>query len=236
MSTVPKIKENETGRRGNGGIRARSASPKTRRATGPRTPEGKLRARYNAVTHGIFAGVVLLDRESEAEFKKLIRLLREDYQPTRHIEEILVAKLAMIIWQQRRLLQAEQNELSRSTVFEELERTDQHVAEAYAWVRSEEARRLGLIHRTDNLFVLTFCVQHLKTLRSGIEVRGFKPEEDRTLLELIFGRGAGLFHPVVFEYEIDQEKSPAAPAVGTESGKENKKDLVARFLESLDLE
>ena len=75
------------------------------------TAEGRPRSRYNAVLHGIFAQVVLTGRESERKYRGLLRALREDRRPEGALEELLVEKLAMYFWRQRRLIQAEQAEI-----------------------------------------------------------------------------------------------------------------------------
>ena len=57
--------------------------------------------------HGIFSDVVMEALESPEEFWELVRDLREHFDPAGRLEEILVEKLATIIWRYRRLLRAE---------------------------------------------------------------------------------------------------------------------------------
>jgi len=52
-----------------------------RRATGPRTRQGKARSKRNALKHGVFAKDVVLPDESDAEFHALLDGLRNDFQP-----------------------------------------------------------------------------------------------------------------------------------------------------------
>jgi hypothetical protein len=86
-------------------------TPPVRRVTGPRTLQGKGRSKHNALKHGIFSKVVLLENESKVEFDSLLDGLREDFEPEGMIETVLVEKLAMLVWRHRRLLIAEDAEI-----------------------------------------------------------------------------------------------------------------------------
>ena len=73
-------------------------------ATGPRTQRGKERSKRNALKHGIFSSTVLLKEEPRAEFNSMLRGLRNDFKPQGTLEEILVDKLASLLWRHRRLM------------------------------------------------------------------------------------------------------------------------------------
>ena len=49
-----------------------------RKATGPRTQQGKERSKHNAITHGIFSKAVVLKGESQADFDALLSALYQD--------------------------------------------------------------------------------------------------------------------------------------------------------------
>jgi hypothetical protein len=85
---------------------AATSSALARRATGPRTRLGKERSSRNSLKDGIFSGVVLLKSEKTNQFKALLQGLRRALKPEGMLEETLVEKLAVILWQYRRLLQA----------------------------------------------------------------------------------------------------------------------------------
>jgi hypothetical protein len=82
-----------------------------RRSTGPATQKGKLQSRYNALKHGILASDWLITEgdgaENAAEFKKFLAVLQEDLAPVGALEEILVEKIAICCWRQRRVLKCE---------------------------------------------------------------------------------------------------------------------------------
>jgi hypothetical protein len=59
-----------------------------RKATGPRTRQGKERTKYNALKQGIFSKLVILEGESRAEFDALWNGLRDDFRPEGTFEDI----------------------------------------------------------------------------------------------------------------------------------------------------
>ena len=67
----------------------------------------KLEANRIRFKHGILSVAVLVDDESRPQYELLCRQLHRDFRPEGMFEEILVEKLATLIWRYRRLLQAE---------------------------------------------------------------------------------------------------------------------------------
>jgi len=90
-----------------GDVSANDSSSPSRQSTGPRTSQGKDRSKYNAVKHGIFSKVIVLKAEPRIAFDALLNGLFHDLQPEGELEEILVEKLAILIWRYRRLIVAE---------------------------------------------------------------------------------------------------------------------------------
>jgi hypothetical protein len=91
-----------------------TSSSFTRRATGPRTPRGKERSKFNARKHGLFSKAVLLQDESHAEYDALLNGLMESRQPQGKLEIVLVENLATLLWRKRRLLQVETAESGKA--------------------------------------------------------------------------------------------------------------------------
>ena len=79
----------------------------SRQSTGPRTPKGKERSKYNALKSGIFSKVIVLKGESRGTFDKLLNGLFSDSQPVGELEQILVEKIAILVWRYRRLIVTE---------------------------------------------------------------------------------------------------------------------------------
>jgi hypothetical protein len=74
--------------------------------SGPRTPQGKLRAKYNRIHNGIFARIVLTGepfRESKKDYAALLAALRDDIRPVGALQELLVEKLAFVVLRQSRV-------------------------------------------------------------------------------------------------------------------------------------
>ena len=90
------------------------------RSTGPRTPEGKNVARWNALKHGLLAREIVVaagpGQENAAEFRFLLEQLRCDLRPVGALEEILVEKIAACYWRLRRLLHSETGEVRKGLV------------------------------------------------------------------------------------------------------------------------
>ena len=84
-------------------------------STGPKTEAGKSIVAGNATKHGILSHRLILADESEEEFQCLFDSLCESLRPAGQLELVLVEKIAMNVWRQRRLVRAEQAgiELSR---------------------------------------------------------------------------------------------------------------------------
>lgn len=94
-----------------------STLPPAKVSTGPRTTSGKAIASKNAITHGLFSNAVLKS-ESRSEYESLLEGLREYFKPVGMFEEILVEKLAVLIWRYRRLIITEKTEIESGSPLE----------------------------------------------------------------------------------------------------------------------
>jgi hypothetical protein len=170
----------------NGGERPEAGTaapiPIVRKTTGPRTELGKRSASRNAMKHGVFSKVVVLESESKAEFGKLLEELWEDRHPVGKCEELLVEKLACIIWRQRRLFSAERAEVQKST-----ESLKWNCLE-HVWGKSLEGEiTCGLIEKVSMREVNQRCQLLLLALQVQISLQGFDEKGDRRFLEMIYG-------------------------------------------------
>ncbi len=81
-------------------------------STGPQSGPGKVIARSNATRHGIFSSQLVLDDEEPDDFRALVIALQNDLRPVGALELTLVERIAVSIWRQRRLVQAETAKLN----------------------------------------------------------------------------------------------------------------------------
>jgi hypothetical protein len=165
--------------------RSGSRGPADKKATGPRTRQGKEKSKHNATRHGIFSSAVVTRGESQAEFDGVLNGLREDRQPVGKFEELLLDKLASDFWRLRRVLIAEAAEI-------------QAQAESVAWNGKERIREeaaglsqfngnRGLIRRISNRAALLGCLDLLEELKGSIQERGFSLELDKIPLAKLYG-------------------------------------------------
>ncbi len=166
----------------------RSGSRRLRKATGPRTGQGKRKSSRNATKHGIFSAVIVVKSESQAEYEELLRGLRETLQPEGALEELLVEKLGTLAWRHRRLLLAESAEIRKNTEFVESDQRNQERETAEKlWNMSALLCGRGLIGNTHNGHVLERGLQLLAILRKDIEEVGFKPDQHTPILGKLYG-------------------------------------------------
>ncbi len=89
-------------------------------STGPRTEAGKSRSRQNALKHGILASALLITAgegaEDPAEFNELLGGLHRDLAPVGTLEEMMVEKIAVCWWRQKRVLSCEAGFVQRAFV------------------------------------------------------------------------------------------------------------------------
>jgi hypothetical protein len=158
--------------------------PSMRRATGPRTPQGKARSKLNALKQGLFSKAVLLESESPAEYESLLNALREGLQPHGELEEVLVEKLATILWRERRLLQAEAAEIEKATTLN-LDRMVQQEADELEYAQLKEAPDRKLTH-SSNLTVFRNAIEILNIVR-GMQEDDSQAEKAGKLFRAIYG-------------------------------------------------
>jgi hypothetical protein len=187
---IPPSKKQDTNQSAQ--LTTQAGSPiRARKRGGPRTAMGKKRSMRNAVKHGIFAKVVLSDNEPTAQFDSLLQGFRNDLQPEGAMEEILVEKLASLTWRYRRMLIAERAEIraeQRCSTRDGV-REKQHREEALMLYSAIERSGPGLFARLGNPLIQQRCTDLLKSLRLGIQIRGFDPASDGAILRMIFGEG-----------------------------------------------
>jgi len=152
------------------------------KSRGPRTPVGKLRSKYNATKHGIFSSVVLLESESQSEFDSLLEGLRRYFRPKGTLEEILVEKLATLIWRYRRLLTAEVAEIRIGIAFPCRSKEHQSTR-VVTIVETVDGQVHGnLMQGIADPEIREKCLALLRDLKTGIDTGGFDTNRDSAIL------------------------------------------------------
>lgn len=72
------------------------------KSTGPRTEEGKLRSRQNALRHGLTARTVVAALEDADEYQSFAAGIAADYGARTASERELISRLASVLWRLRR--------------------------------------------------------------------------------------------------------------------------------------
>jgi len=153
------------------------------KSTGPRTPQGKQRSKYNALKHGIYSKAPLLKDESRARFQSLLHELQEYHQPEGSTEELLVEKIAILTWRHRRFLKAEIAEISKGTEFLGADNLRRLAFEAH----NRENSLGGMLPNHTNPIVLDYAIVLLNELRRDFEERGLDIKEDVRTLSKLYG-------------------------------------------------
>lgn len=87
--------------------KAKSNRQNAQKSTGPRTDAGKAKSAANALSHGILSRDLLLPDESAEQWSALLEQLMTELQPVGTLEQILVERIAVAAWRQRRLVRVE---------------------------------------------------------------------------------------------------------------------------------
>src|SRR5712692_5851924 len=89
-----------------------------RKATGPKTPAGKLRASRNARKHGLFAAEFVFSAEEKREFDQLRRNLWKELEPKSPLQELALEYVLAAAWRTKLALRGEQAELRKQLEIE----------------------------------------------------------------------------------------------------------------------
>ena len=102
------------------------------KSTGPRTPEGKNRSRFNAVKHGMTARTLVLPDEDASVLQMRLESWINDLQPQSNVEQALVEQAVHASWKLERADRAEVARLSHIMESVPAEEVNRHREEAAA--------------------------------------------------------------------------------------------------------
>jgi hypothetical protein len=195
------------------GAQPRLNQPASRRATGPRTVRGKERSKLNALKHGLFFKAVLLEGESRAEYLSFLNDLRTEFQPQGEMESVCVENLSLLLWRKRRLLQAENAEISDQIVKTEIQFKAKMRVEAFEISRSAITSG-GLLKHIHNPHIVTETKETLICFRELVVSGRFT--EDSRLIEKLYGEGPNEGIPYAFRtiYEVYARSASLVKTIG----------------------
>jgi hypothetical protein len=102
------------------------------RSTGPRTPEGKSRSRFNGLKHGLTAAVPVIPGEDPAVYQARLEAMIESLPPRNQVELDLLGRVAATTWSLERATRAEAAQISQRIKDETIERQRREEDEAIA--------------------------------------------------------------------------------------------------------
>jgi hypothetical protein len=102
------------------------------RSTGPRTPEGKCRSRFNRLQHGLAATVPVLPGEDHAAFQSRVDAVVESFAPQNQVEFDLLERVAASTWSFERATRAETARLCHNIRHDAIEREQREKEESVA--------------------------------------------------------------------------------------------------------
>jgi hypothetical protein len=206
---------------------------------GPRTPAGKEKSKYNAIKHGLFSQVIVLNHESQSEFDDLLGGLRRTLKPEGPLEEGIVDKIAVILWRYRRFLQAERAGIQREIESQE-NRDTCEITQFYAEKRIAETDRRGAVRDIDNNpDKLQYCVDRLAEVLENVDAYGLEYGKIAVNLGLVYGArysgrpGRDLYDD--YRYCLTALKS-TAEAKRTSMGFESLDDCKRKFVAATEKE
>jgi hypothetical protein len=92
------------------------------KSTGPRTPEGKSRSRFNGLKHGLAATVPVLPGEDPAAFLARVDAVVKSPCPQNQVEFDLLERVAVTSWSFERAARAEAAKRSQTVRHDAIER------------------------------------------------------------------------------------------------------------------
>jgi len=158
----------------------------SRKSTGPRTAQGKLRSKYNAVKHGGLSKKLLIKGESQADNEALWNGLWEDHPPKNTLAREIFMDIFMTLLNRRRFHMAKNAMIAEKVRFSEIDGREMQQAHAWyleRWGRAED----GMLKPGGNQFVLKRCLEILEEVRCSVEKHGFILKKDGDLLRKLFG-------------------------------------------------
>ncbi len=135
------------------------------KSKGPKTPEGKAVARLNAMRHGIYSEMTVVDFEEERELVAFGKRMRVELAPVGELELALADRLVSLAWRIRRLTSIEGELLEDGN-------KERQPSRAFGGYTGEKLQRLSRYETTldRQLYRTLHELQRLQAARRGENV------------------------------------------------------------------
>ena len=204
--------------------------------SGPRTLRGIERSKHNALKHGVFSSVLLIEGESKDAFDCLLNGLRDHFQPEGVLEDVLVEKLTTLLWCQRRVLVSEGAEIqkpSESPESSEEEGNSQTIRVIFGGCDQENA---DLLDEINDPTAVQKGVRLLEQLRDSVKADGRCPSKLEDILKKLMKDSGAKVSDLGWPETIVPWFSKREPAEGESENKgplipENMRELSVSLIE-----
>ena len=161
----------------------------SRLSTGAKTSEGKAIVAQNAIKHGLLSHKLILGEEDLDCWKILLNGLVETFLPVGMIEQLLVEKIAISFWRQRRLVGAEVAAIRISAITES-KRLDLEIEN----IESDLYYVLDINQRTEE--VKNRLVSELQEIKRLVQIKSTAPISDELLIRYSTGLDNELYKAI----------------------------------------
>ena len=158
-------------------------------STGAKTSEGKAIVAQNAIKHGLLSHKLILGEEDLDCWKILLNGLVETLLPVGMIEQLLVEKIAISFWRQRRLVGAEVAAIRISAITES-KRLDHKIEN----IENDLNFVLNINQRTGE--VKNRLVSELQEIKRLVQIKSTAPISDELLIRYSTGLDNELYKAI----------------------------------------
>ena len=158
-------------------------------STGAKTSEGKAIVAQNAIKHGLLSHKLILGEEDLDCWKILLNGLVETLLPVGMIEQLLVEKIAISFWRQRRLVGAEVAAIRISAITES-KRLDHEIEN----IESDLYYVLDINQRTEE--VKNRLVSELQEIKRLVQIKSTASISDELLIRYSTGLDNELYKAI----------------------------------------
>ena len=158
-------------------------------STGAKTSEGKAIVAQNAIKHGLLSHKLILGEEDLDCWKILLNGLVETFLPVGMIEQLLVEKIAISFWRQRRLVGAEVAAIRISAITES-KRLDLEIEN----IESDLYFVMDINQRTKE--VKNRLVSEFQEIKRFVQIKSTAPISDELLIRYSTGLDNELYKAI----------------------------------------